>query len=473
MAPTNQTPRTRRPRSTVACEACRQRKVRCSLTVTGVPCAGCTQDGVGCIVNARERKGTKQIGHSTPRRPGHSGPNVSTFTVGTAPVTTTPCPSNEPSTTHPGFPRVDTNVETSTRVGTPSDFDMNNMADEEHNGLEIASAALGQPASVGEVPFYTGKSACDAMIEAYLVHVHPILPVIEADVLVDHHQAGHLQDYNILLLWSLFFVAVNSSLLMGFWHSDMDEHAQPWYWTGIAINLGQILGLHRDPDVSYNNPSITDRQRCVWRRLWWSCLFRDRWLCLTLGRPLRINLDDCDVRIPLAADLLCDTLKSDGSTVAPYLPCDMNRLAEYWVMLIELSCLLGNVLVMYRRPAVLRASLAEVEGLEGRLLRSKLPDQYEVGLTRIAKFYAHHVHLHYQSVLVPFHISSANMCHRAMLVTLYRRWETEAPDGLTSALVESWQHRMRLKSDAAASKTNDILDALIQEELLGFAGPMT
>lgn len=30
------------------------------------------------------------------------------------------------------------------------------MADEERNGLEIASAALGQPESVGEVPFYTG-----------------------------------------------------------------------------------------------------------------------------------------------------------------------------------------------------------------------------------------------------------------------------------------------------------------------------
>lgn len=52
-------------------------------------------------------------------------------------------------------------------------------------------------------------SACDSMIEAYLVHVHPILPVIEADVLVYHHQAGKLQDYNLLLLWSVFFVAVN------------------------------------------------------------------------------------------------------------------------------------------------------------------------------------------------------------------------------------------------------------------------
>lgn len=153
------------------------------------------------------------------------------------------------------------------------------MVDEERNGLEIASAALGQPESAGEIPFYTGiashcplneskrrrglmlkigeqtgptsalnicstdhslpkhfliplhrnhlsdedqaflrrkgvftlpgKMACDSMIEAYLVHVHPILPVIEADVLVNHHQAGQLQDYNLLLLWSLFFVAVN------------------------------------------------------------------------------------------------------------------------------------------------------------------------------------------------------------------------------------------------------------------------
>lgn len=190
-------------------------------------------------------------------------------------------------------------------------------------------------------------------------------------------------------------VLLQSSLLMGFWHSDMDEHAQPWYWTGTAVNLGQILGLHRDIRAS-NNLSITDRQRSFWCRLWWSCFFRDRWLGLTLGRPLRINLDDCDIRMPLAADLLFDTVKSDGSTIASYLPTDMNKLADYWVMLIELSCLLGNVLAINRRPAGRKASLDEVEGLERRLQRSRLPDQYEVGLTRVAMFYSHHVHLHYQ-----------------------------------------------------------------------------
>jgi hypothetical protein len=41
---------TRRSRASVACEKCRQRKVRCSITVTGVPCISCTQDGSVCSV---------------------------------------------------------------------------------------------------------------------------------------------------------------------------------------------------------------------------------------------------------------------------------------------------------------------------------------------------------------------------------------------------------------------------------------
>lgn len=49
------------------------------------------------------------------------------------------------------------------------------------------------------------------MVEAYLLHVHPILPVVEADVLLQHHQSGQLFSYNTLILWSLFFAAVNVS----------------------------------------------------------------------------------------------------------------------------------------------------------------------------------------------------------------------------------------------------------------------
>lgn len=60
-----------------------------------------------------------------------------------------------------------------------------------------------------------------------------------------------------------------------------------------------------------------------------------------------------------------------------------------------------------------------------------------------------------------------------MLITFYRHWEVEAWEGPISTAKEGWQQRVRLKADAAASRTNEILDTLVQEELLGFAGPMT
>ena len=68
-----------------------------------------------------------------------------------------PCPTNEPKPS--GVPPFDTQSENTTRTvnGSPSDLEVNNMADEERNGLEIASAALGELGSVGEVPFYAGK----------------------------------------------------------------------------------------------------------------------------------------------------------------------------------------------------------------------------------------------------------------------------------------------------------------------------
>ncbi|KAJ5355025.1 fungal-specific transcription factor domain-containing protein [Penicillium cataractarum] len=456
---------------------------------------------------------------------------------------------SSPDPPSPGASRMGSELPTSRSIGAEEASLPDNPEDEERNGLEIASAALGQPEKMGEVPFYAGghtgptsaldicfteqslprhfliplhrtslseenkeflrkkgvytlpgKKACESLVEAYLLNVHPILPVIEADVLLSHYQAGQLERYNILLLWSLFFVAVNfipsqiceqegftsrraikfamysrakcmyengnernkivllqASLLMGFWHSEIDEHAQPWYWTGSAISHCQILGLHRDPGTSAYNPHITDRQRAFWRRLWWCCFFRDRWLGLTLGRPLRINLNDSDVPMPLVGDMLFDIESLGELGLGGHLPSDMPRLSEYWVMLIEMSRQLGDVLVMNFQAARPRGTLDDVKKLEKDLLRCRLPDLYEGGLTRISKFYSNHVHLHYQ----------------ALLITFYRPWGMESPDGIDPGAKEDWKERMRLKADHAASQTNEILDRLVQDGLIGLAGPMT
>lgn len=191
-------------------------------------------------------------------------------------------------------------------------------------------------------------------------------------------------------------VLLQSSLLLGFWHSDIEEHTQPWYWTGIAISLCQILGLHRDPGASNFGSSITDRQIFFWRRLWWCCFFRDRWLGLTLGRPLRINLDDCDIPMPSVDDMLFDIgIQRDLGSLSCF-PGDMQKSADYWIILIELSCKLGRIMTMNYQAARSKPSLREVEMLENQLLESRLPDQYEAGLGPNTRFYSNHVHLHYQ-----------------------------------------------------------------------------
>lgn len=191
-------------------------------------------------------------------------------------------------------------------------------------------------------------------------------------------------------------ILIQSSLLLGFWISEHDQHLQPWYWTGTAINLCQMLGLHRDPDSSKFNSAVTDRQRCLWRRLWWSSFYRDCWLGLNFGRPLRINLTDCDTPMPMATDVLIDLVGMPESTSASFLPDDMSRLASYWVKLVDLSKKLGAVIALNYQSQRPRPTIQQFTALESEILQCALPNQYESNLTSLARFHSLHVHLHYQ-----------------------------------------------------------------------------
>lgn len=399
-----------------------------------------------------------------------------------------------------------------------------------------------------------GQETCNSLVRAYFHHVHPIIPVIEADVLLNYHTAGRLHEYNLLLLWCVFFVATNvslpficeilsddakvnqklqfvspeiyelegyasrkemkaamysranvsmcifkyyyttnlnqcmynnggerdqivllqASLLMGFWHSEIDEHTQPWYWTGIAVSLCQMLGLHRDPDSSMYNSFISDRQRHLWRRLWWTCFSRDRWLSLTLGRPLRIDLKDCDVPMPTPDDLLSDIEHIPQFKSSSYLPSNLPRLASYWITYVELSRLLGAVLIMNYQTQRPTPTLSQVEDLEAEIMSCKLPNQYEPGLTRTALFYCYHLDIHYQyDPIYAFIINHTDSSSRALLITFYRPFGTAIPEGLDPLFQENWNYRMSLRADAAASRTNFIIESIAQDGLLEFAGPMT
>ena len=96
------------------------------------------------------------------------------------------------------------------------------------------------------------------------------------------------------------------------------------------------------------------------------------------------------------ADLLSELDSIPRAISASYIPQEFPKLAEFWIILIELSQLLGKVLVLKNQPVKSKSSMGEINALEAQIMRCRLPDQDEHGLTHLAKFYAHHVHLHYQ-----------------------------------------------------------------------------
>ncbi|KAK9701349.1 hypothetical protein K7432_011756 [Basidiobolus ranarum] len=68
-----------------------------------------------------------------------------------------------------------------------------------------------------------------------------------------------------------------------------------WTFLGMAIRIGQELGLHRNLDL--DKMDLVQKQN---RQLaWWGCFFLDRLLSSILGRPMCINEKDCDVKLPV------------------------------------------------------------------------------------------------------------------------------------------------------------------------------
>jgi hypothetical protein len=53
------------------------------------------------------------------------------------------------------------------------------------------------------------SDTCDTLLRAYFHHVHPICPVVDATTVLKSYPCGESNQCNLLLLWSMFFVAAN------------------------------------------------------------------------------------------------------------------------------------------------------------------------------------------------------------------------------------------------------------------------
>ncbi|KAG6897388.1 hypothetical protein C0992_002051 [Termitomyces sp. T32_za158] len=92
--------------------------------------------------------------------------------------------------------------------------------------------------------------------------------------------------------------AVQALFLMSFYMFLADRHGNSsgarWAIMGVAIKLGQSIGLHRDSG-RWKVESLETQHR---RELFWELFTYDSWQCLTFGRPPSFSLAHVDSKLP-------------------------------------------------------------------------------------------------------------------------------------------------------------------------------
>jgi hypothetical protein len=100
--------------------------------------------------------------------------------------------------------------------------------------------------------------------------------------------------------------------------------------------------------------------------------------------------------MPVAADLLTDIADMPGALATAYIPEDYSQLAQDWVLLMQISKLLGEVLALSFRPNAPKTSFGQVQALESAILACSADRGGELRQSSSAVFSWCHIQLHYQ-----------------------------------------------------------------------------
>ncbi|KAI5963323.1 CTF1 [Candida pseudojiufengensis] len=223
------------------------------------------------------------------------------------------------------------------------------------------------------------KELASDLIDAYFEHVHPLMPVLNRTLFMkkfnDPNDSPSLMVLHAVLLCgcrvsknpllldsngsnnlaSLTFfrrakalyetnyesdpVSIIQTLILigSYWDGPEDVTKNSYYWSRAAVGLAQGFGFQRDVTKS---KSLTLSEKRVWRRIWW-CLFeKDRNVAIAFGRPVVIDLNDCDVPMLTTDDF--DENDSELGIVSPY-PINETH-ALYFIHLIKLAEITGIII---------------------------------------------------------------------------------------------------------------------------------
>ncbi len=141
--------------------------------------------------------------------------------------------------------------------------------------------------------------------------------------------------------------AVHLLLTQSFYLLATCQTDRTWLTLGLAVRLGQSIGLHVEALQAKTAPQVTRIQQERRRRTWYSLFVLDRLLSLQLGRPSAIRSEDCSTSLPSRVT------DKDFDLEADYIPqtndLDPHR-GDYFISVIKLSKIIGQVQRDVYRP---------------------------------------------------------------------------------------------------------------------------
>ncbi|KAL4985626.1 fungal-specific transcription factor domain-containing protein [Aspergillus falconensis] len=181
-------------------------------------------------------------------------------------------------------------------------------------------------------------SASDKLIRTFFEMIYPVAPIIDRKDFYHNFKTSHISP---LLLQAMYMVAflhcepsiladtgfgnrytaiftcyhrakalfdagyesdaivvIQALLCLSFWWESPTQQKDMWYWTGIAVNLAQSLGMHQEKTYS----SLDGRKSKLWRRLWWTIYSHDISIAVQLGRIPHVNDGYCTTRLVTEQD---------------------------------------------------------------------------------------------------------------------------------------------------------------------------
>ena len=260
---------------------------------------------------------------------------------------------------------------------------------------------------------------------------------------------------------------------MGFWYADTEDRTGPWHWNGVAISLCQTIGLHRNPDPSYSGqPKILSViNRRLWQQLWWSCFYREAWFSAGMGRPMRINLAECNTTTPGVEETDEESEDLPLNLREKYLPKDMSDLAILWTQLLKLTVILSDILLHQHRAEYVMPTENQVLYTESQIracsAQCDKDSFYQPSI--IVQLYKNHfdIYVEYvQRVPVPSQaFKELTFKPRSVSLLLYRPFLLSNSDSMQNFSMD-WKSTIEQKTRSAAKTTNHILSSLISADMV-------